>query len=371
MYRAGLIVSGLAWPIIACALAARTTRRLGGQTRARTGKSAPRQWGEQCALALRHALAPPSYYLHELDRAELRAGVGDIVDEPEMRALMRRINIEADEGLISDKVRFHDRCLEHGVPTIPIIACFNHGAIERAEPPLPVRLPDEDLFSKPINLNSAQGAWCWEFRSPGVFRRHDGREFTGDEVIRLLLEASRERPHILQPRLRNGEFLSRFAPNGLCSVRIFSSRDDDRGEFVPMIANIKLAARGSFFDNTHQGAIACPVDLATGALGRGIKLDPAFGRADVHPDSNEPIVGARAPDWGAVLALAERAHRAFHEFRILAWDIALSDRGPVVVEAEMLAGIESFQRAHDTPIGRTPLGVQYRRHLDALAGAGR
>lgn len=257
------------------------------------------------------------------------------------------------------------------MPTIPILAYFRNGAIERAEPPLPERLRDRDYFSKPTTLNSAKGAWCWENTAPGRFRRHDGREFTGDELIASLVDASRTVPQILQPRMKNGEFLSRFAPNGLCSVRIFTSRDDADGMYLPMLAIIKLATRGSYFDNTHQGAIACPIDLGTGALGRGIKHDPAFGRVDIHPDSNEPIVGKRIPDWDGALALATRAHRAFPEFRILAWDVALTDEGPMIVEAEMLAGIESFQRAHDTPIGRTPLGAEYRKHLDVLACAGR
>lgn len=96
VYRAGLIVSGLVWPAVACVLAVGATRRFGADTRARSGRSEFRQWVDQCVLAFRHALAPGSYYLHELDRAEIRAGVGDIVDEPEMRAMMRRINADAD-----------------------------------------------------------------------------------------------------------------------------------------------------------------------------------------------------------------------------------------------------------------------------------
>ena len=64
-----------------------------------------------------------------------------------------------------------------------------------------------------------------------------------------------------------------------------------------------------------------------------------------HPDSEQPLIGAMLPEWAAL-------HRAVPEsgarfpLRMQAWDVALTERGPVLVEVNIGGDFNLPQLAH-------------------------
>jgi hypothetical protein len=67
-----------------------------------------------------------------------------------------------------------------------------------------------------------------------------------------------------------------------------------------------------------------------------------------HPDTEQPLMGATPPDWPALTALCLRADRAFPGLRMQAWDVALTERGPVLVEVYIGGDFNLPQLAHAT-----------------------
>jgi Sugar-transfer associated ATP-grasp len=65
-----------------------------------------------------------------------------------------------------------------------------------------------------------------------------------------------------------------------------------------------------------------------------------------HPDTDQPLIGATLPDWAALTELCLRAARAFPGLRMQAWDIALTERGPVLVEVNIGGDFNLPQLAH-------------------------
>jgi hypothetical protein len=84
-------------------------------------------------------------------------------------------------------------------------------------------------------------------------------------------------------------------------------------------------------DQLVYGALGCWVDPDTGALGPG-RARTSNVDISVIPDTDRSFVGYRLPCWAQVKDVALRAAAAFPWARAIGWDIAISDRGPVLLE---------------------------------------
>jgi hypothetical protein len=122
---------------------------------------------------------------------------------------------------------------------------------------------------------------------------------------------------------------------GLGTVRVHTFLLRDGSVQIPS-ALIKIPALGAEFDNSRTGSVIAPVDVKTGVLGPGIGLVEQYGVHDeVHSHALTGAVfkGFRIPEWDKVLALVTEGARGFYELPALGWDVAVSPRGPIIIEA--------------------------------------
>jgi len=125
--------------------------------------------------------------------------------------------------------------------------------------------------------------------------------------------------------------LARICSSGVPDIRVVVYRG------LPAMAMVRLPSRRSAGRaNLHQGAIGAGVDLASGRLSAAVQKDRYVER---HPDTGEPIVGLRIPDFDAVLRQTVRAASAV-ELGYVGVDIVLDEeRGPVVLELNARPGL--------------------------------
>jgi len=146
---------------------------------------------------------------------------------------------------------------------------------------------------------------------------------------------------IVQERLVNHPDLARMGgPQSLHGVRIATIVGRD-GEPRVLFAMLKLALSGGASDNFLGGSTGnaiVEVDPATGRLGPlTLPRDgPAGfrGLAD-NPLTGEPVEGRTLPYWQAACALVLDAAPHFLPARALGWDVALTPRGPVILETNI------------------------------------
>jgi hypothetical protein len=93
----------------------------------------------------------------------------------------------------------------------------------------------------------------------------------------------------------------------------------------------KLQPGNEGVDHLSHGALGTWVDLDTGALGPG-RSRHHLRWSEVIPGTEKRFVGFQLPDWAELKDLALRAAMVFPWARSIGWDIALSDRGPVLIE---------------------------------------
>jgi hypothetical protein len=135
---------------------------------------------------------------------------------------------------------------------------------------------------------------------------------------------------LLEERIIPHPELAAFIGPTLCTVRIQTIIAVD-GTAKILAAVFKLQPKPLGVDHLIYGAVGCWVDIESGKLLSGRTRD---GLTDVTtiPDTQTSFVGFQLPDWAKAKSVALRAARAFPWARSIGWDVALSVRGPVLIE---------------------------------------
>ena len=82
----------------------------------------------------------------------------------------------------------------------------------------------------------------------------------------------------------------------------------------------------------------------------------------MHPITGARIEGRVLPLWPDVVRMVERAHALYPDQVMLGFDVAITDRGPVIIEGNVQSGCDMIQRTHDKPVGRQRLGQLFAFH---------
>jgi hypothetical protein len=105
-------------------------------------------------------------------------------------------------------------------------------------------------------------------------------------------------------------------------------------------AYLRIGRAGSLVDNHDAGGIVAPLDVETGTLRAAVDGLPTHRVHQNHPDSGRPIAGVRLDLWREALELAATTLTVFPETRLAGMDIAVTTRGPVVIELNNYPGLD-------------------------------
>jgi hypothetical protein len=134
----------------------------------------------------------------------------------------------------------------------------------------------------------------------------------------------------------------------ISSVRLCTVHD---GHAVHVFKAILKVNRGDsdnddFWDGALGNAVAA-VDVGSGRLIRAVSGAPDQETLNPqHPRTGHPIVGFEIPCWDELVRLAVDAHRALPTMVCPHWDIAVTDRGPVILEINSFGSVSFLQRAY-------------------------
>jgi hypothetical protein len=213
------------------------------------------------------------------------------------------------------------------------------------------------LFGKPSRAQGGRGAM-------GLRRRAaDGRlELSGGERVAPPLLARRIHElvraggsYLLTELLRQRDDLRALCGTTLASLRIVVLMR--RGEPLVHAAVVLLPRARSETSNWGQAgsnALCGAVDVESGRIHTVLSsLGPDRALAPVHPDTGARLEGHRLRGWDEVLALMDRVGRALSPFRMQHWDLALTTRGPVLLDLNVEASVIPLQM-HGPPGVYTP-----------------
>ncbi len=212
-------------------------------------------------------------------------------------------------------------------------------------------------------MNSSQGNLILVLRrdpTSNMLTGIDGKQWTPEALVRHMTDEENLRiaypgsgplyyEFLVEERLRPHPEIARLSGSEtLCTCRVLSLLPLGRPPEL-VTALFKLQPHDAGVDNTSRGAMAVHIDIESGRLGegtfmylKGYRLSPQYRQ---HPDGGEPFYGQTLPMWPDLVETVKRTAAAFPMLRCMGWDVALTTRGPVIVEGNVRWGVESLQLA--------------------------
>jgi len=328
-----------------------------------SGKHPARQLAEAVSLRLgRGALGISEYFEFRLfdDRRFTAAQKRQFVGWRTKRRLHRALDIDALSTFVVDKTTYHTFARGAGLPVPALLGLYSQRA--RHVPGAPcLRSPEElatflrsrlayPAFAKPAVSKWGRGAHILHGLDPtGETLSLEGgaTRALGDFVAEV---AGKGGGYLFQEALRPHPKIAEISGGRLCCLRIVALNGGARGPRLHR-AVWKVATGGNPQDNFHQGEtgnLLAKIDLQTGRVeslvGAGWPWPEVRER---HPDSGATVAGFVIPDWHEAVALTLEAATAFPGARVQGWDVALTDRGPVLLELNAPADLDIVQLAAD------------------------
>ena len=185
---------------------------------------------------------------------------------------------------------------------------------------------------------------------------------------RSLVRNARSAELLVQPRLANHSSVRDLAEQSLITFRIVTCRNErDEPEATHGVLRI-LSKIEPGWDTSPNGELGAAIDLETGALGwqTGDRPETCLQWHDRHPITGACVLGRKVERWSELLDMALRAHAGFPNRILIAWDLALTPDGPIMLEGNSNMDVSFIQRAYRDPIGRSRLGELLDYHLSLL-----
>ena len=171
------------------------------------------------------------------------------------------------------------------------------------------------IICKPANGSSGQG-----------IQKVLPEEFAQPEALRARLLT--QGIGIVEECVVQHEALAALCPTSVNTLRIATLLGDKKQGVVYAYLRI---GNGRVMDNVDCGGMAAPVDLQTGTL-CGVGADKQGNAYEKHPMTGQRIPDTVLPFWGEAVRMCLEAAQVVPQVRFVAWDVAITEQGPVFIE---------------------------------------
>ena len=166
--------------------------------------------------------------------------------------------------------------------------------------------------------------------------------FSDPEVnIDTLIEASDEKPVLVQEFLKQHEQLNKLNPNTVNTLRIISTHWNEKVHILAAMVRIG-SFEGAIVDNADAGGTFVAIDTKKGKLEKyGYFYNKP--RTEKHPVTGLVYEGFEIPYWEETVKLIKKLHPIIFGFATIGWDIAITEDGPVIVEINWNYSLKGIQ----------------------------
>lgn len=152
--------------------------------------------------------------------------------------------------------------------------------------------------------------------------------------------------------------MAALCPTSVNSLRMITFFDGSR---VHVLEAVLRMGNGAEVDNYARGGLYTVLDEKTGVAPFGA-FDKYSNIFLTHPLTDVPIVGFEVPRYAEVLQTLDAVGRVVPEIPYVGWDVAISTRGPVVIEGNFNTGV--FQMKPSLTGIKTGLLPRFRAVID-------
>ena len=254
--------------------------------------------------------------------------------------IVRRMNDKAYWHFFDDKTQFNELFREW----IPRKWLLINESTDVAALADMMTLPQ--LIGKPLEGSSGQG-----------IVKYEKAEWADLPLFRdQLLENG---PAILEEIVVQHPEMARLCPTSVNTIRIATLLGDKKEGIVYAFLRI---GNGRVMDNVDCGGMAARVDLESGKL-LTVGADKQGNTFEKHPMTGTAIVGFQVPYFEEAKNMCLEAMRVVPQVRFVAWDVAITEKGPVFIEGNSFPShaVPQFAAHYPDGIGILP---EFRKFMD-------
>lgn len=97
-------------------------------------------------------------------------------------------------------------------------------------------------------------------------------------------------------------------------------------------------------DNLHADGAQYPIDVDTGCIVRGSVKYNGEKTIRYHPSTGTKMIGMQIPNWNKILTTLKETGKIPTNVRYIGWDIAVTEDGCKVIEANYKQGRNGMQQ---------------------------
>ncbi|MEG1891782.1 MAG: sugar-transfer associated ATP-grasp domain-containing protein [Clostridia bacterium] len=205
----------------------------------------------------------------------------------------------------------------------------------------------DDIIAKPLEGSSGVG-----------IERFTANHWQNREAD-FLNELAQKQIGIIEERVIQHPRMMALCPSSVNTLRIATLLGDKKQGIVYAFLRI---GNGKVMDNVDCGGMAARVDLASGKL-LTVGADKQGNTYTEHPITHTPIIGFEVPFFEEAKALCLKAAQKVPQMRFIAWDVAITETGPVFIEGNSFPSHAVPQFAAHYPDG---IGImrEFREFID-------
>ena len=163
--------------------------------------------------------------------------------------------------------------------------------------------------------------------------------------------------YLLEEYCQQNVFESTIFPSSVNTMRLITVRQTT-GKYELIAALHRFGSvKDACVDNASAGGLFSQIDIETGTLSSATSykdLQSIRILHKQHPITGTQIEGVRIPGWNTIVKDICNLHHciSFTGVPFVAWDVALTDKGIVVIEGNTSCGFKFLQRWHGERNGR-------------------
>jgi len=244
-----------------------------------------------------------------------------------------------EKKMLSDKSYFADICIKNNIPCIETILDIPQSSDESViEKILTV---GQSFFLKPPNANRSRACYLLEFANGSHQLNLLGEEKVFSQrslIIEELKRANKTFNLIVQPLLKNiPSWQDLSKSNELITMRLITELYGDRCQLIAAVLELPKENRGKFYN-------IIPIHPKTGLV-----HDQLFGYNGKELEERQVrllsrIGSTEVPHWDEVVENLQKAHAQCPHIKTVGWDMAVTPKGPVIIEGNFGWGVHTLTR---------------------------